>query len=274
MIIELFGPPGAGKTTFTRALCQELAERGITAKTVNGYRLIEYGEIIDEDLAGRHSIRRIFRKIATSGPILLTPLPRDSVEAQLLAKVPPRSRTWLWRMKVDIALLFEAWREAQRSQGCFIFEEGRLQSLSALLLLARTPDMDAVRDCLAILPRPDMLVQLDAPPEALHQRLVNRHARQSFLEVLLFEMNVDRSLKQADLSREIGECARQADWPLVRVNSADPKDVRNAIFGICESVANQRFDSSTANGSFGSKPQHIGSAVGSPGPTGPLLTRE
>ena len=260
MIIELFGPPGAGKTTLTRALCREMADQGITVKTVNGYRLIEYGIAMDHGLEARHSIGRIFSKIVTSGPVLLSTLPKDSFAAQLLAKIPLRSRTWSWRMKVDIALLFESWHEAQESEGHFIFEEGLIQSLSALVLLARTPNIDVVRDCLAFLPRPDLFIQLDAPQETLRLRLMDRHARQPRLEVLLFELNVDRGLKQADLSREIGECVRQADWPTIYVNGADQQSFQKTISGICERIVHHQ-RTGAANGTFRSNPNQLAAAV-------------
>jgi GTPase SAR1 family protein len=110
MIIELFGPPGAGKTTLLRGLCRGLAQEGINLKTVNGYRLIEYASAQDDGPETRHGIGRIGRKIATSGPVLLSTLPKDGVAARLLASIPLRSRTWSWRMKVDIALQCESWR--------------------------------------------------------------------------------------------------------------------------------------------------------------------
>ena len=34
MIIEAFGPPGAGKTTFSRALAQRLRQRGYTVDLI------------------------------------------------------------------------------------------------------------------------------------------------------------------------------------------------------------------------------------------------
>lgn len=229
MIIELFGPPGAGKTTLLRGLCQEMAKQGINIKTVNGYRLIEYGSAQDDGPEVRHGIGRIGKKIATSAPVLLSTLPKDGVAARLLASIPLRSLTWSWRMKVDIALLCESWRKAQESEGYFIFEEGLIQALCALVLLARTPSIDAVRDTLAFLPRPDVLIQIDAPQETLRRRLMDRHAGQPLIEVLLFELGVDRGLKQANISREVGECLRQDGWPLIKVNGADPHDFDGII---------------------------------------------
>lgn len=229
MIIELFGPPGAGKTTFLRGLCRAMVKHGINVKTVNGYRLIEYGSAQDDGQEVRHAIGRIIKKVATSGPVLLSTLPKDSVAARLLASIPLRSRTWSWRMKVDIALLCESWRKAQESDGYFIFEEGLVQALCALVLLARTPSIDVVCDGVALLPRPDLLVQLDAPQETLRRRLMDRHAQQPFLEVLLFELGVERGLKQADISRQIGEYLRQDEWPLIQVNGADPHNFDKVI---------------------------------------------
>lgn len=229
MIIELFGPPGAGKTTLLRGLCREMAEHGINAKTVNGYRLIEYASAQGDGPEVRHGIGRIGRKIATSGPVLLSTLPKDSVAARLLASIPLRSLIWSWRMKVDVALLCESWRQAQESEGYFIFEEGLIQALCALVLLARNPSVDVVRDSLAFLPRPDLLIQLDAPQETLRRRLMDRHAQQPPIEVLLFELGVERGLKQAEISREIGECLRRDGWPLIQINGADPHDFDEVI---------------------------------------------
>ncbi|TPM26959.1 sulfate adenylyltransferase [Mesorhizobium sp. B2-3-5] len=239
MIIELFGSPGAGKTTLLRGLCRGMAKHGINVKTVNGYRLIEYGSAQDDGPEVRHAIGRIGRKIATSAPVLLSTLPKDGVASRLLASIPLRNRTWSWRMKVDIALLCETWHKAKESEGYFIFEEGLIQALCALVVLARTPGIDMVRDCLTFLPRPDLLVHIDAPQETLRRRLMDRHARQPFLEVLLFELGVDRGLKQADISREIAKCLRYAGWPLIEVNGADPHNFDEVITRVMEEHINE-----------------------------------
>jgi len=211
-----------------------MAKHGINVKTVNGYRLIEYGSAQEDGPEVRHGIGRIGKKIATSGPVLLSTLPKDGVAARLLASIPLRSRTWSWRMKVDVALLCESWRQAQQSEGYFIFEEGLIQALCALVVLARTPSIEVVRDCLAFLPRPDLLIQLDAPQETLRRRLMDRHAQQPLLEVLLFELGVDKGLRQADISREIGKCLRQDGWPLMQVNGAEPHDLDKVITRVLE----------------------------------------
>jgi hypothetical protein len=228
MIIELFGPPGVGKTTLRPRLCQAMARRGINVKTVNGYRQIEYGSAKDDCPEVRHGIGRIGKKLAASAPVLLSTLPKESLAAQLLAAFPVRSLSWSWRMKVDIALVCESWRQAEESDGHFIFEEGLIQAVCALAVLARRRSVDVVRDCLSFLPRPDLLIQIDAPQETLRRRLLDRHARQPMLEVLL-ELGVDEGLRQATISREIGTCLRQAGWPLIQVNGAQPHDFEKII---------------------------------------------
>ncbi|TRC78492.1 sulfate adenylyltransferase [Mesorhizobium sp. WSM4310] len=233
MIIELFGPPGVGKTTLRPRLCRAMAKRGINVKTVNGYRQIESGASKDDGPEVRHGIGRIGKKLAASGHILLSNLPKDSLAAQLLAAFPVRSLSWSWRMKVDIALLCESWRQAAESDGHFIFEEGLIQALCALAVLARGRSTDVVRGCLSFLPRPDLLIQLDAPQETLRRRLTDRHARQPLLEVLL-ELGVDKGLRQASISREIGRCLRQAGWPLIKINGAEPQDFDEIIRRVLE----------------------------------------
>jgi len=101
-------------------------------------------------------------------------------------------------------------------------------STCALAVLARRRSVDVVRDCLSFLPRPDLLIQIDAPQETLRRRLLDRHARQPMLEVLL-ELGVDEGLRQATISREIGTCLRQAGWPLIQVNGAQPHDFEKII---------------------------------------------
>ncbi|WP_411970617.1 hypothetical protein [Mesorhizobium sp. CA14] len=132
-------------------------------------------------------------------------------------------------MKVDIAQLCESWHKAQESEGYFVFEEGLIQAVCAMIVFARNPNIDAIRDSLTFLPRPDLLVQLDAPPETVRRRLVDRYARQPLIEVLLFELGVERALKQADISRKIGDCLYQDGWPLIKVNGGDPHNFENVI---------------------------------------------
>lgn len=229
MIIELFGPPGAGKTTLLRHLCRGMAERDVCVKTVNGYRLIEYASSLQDVPETRHGIGRIGRKIATCGPILMSTLPKDCVAARLLETIPLKSRTWSWRMKIDIVLLCQSWQRAQESEGCFVFEEGLIQALSAMMVFARTPSIEAIRESLSFLPKPDLLVQLDAPQETLRRRLEDRYAQQPMLEVLLFELGVERGLRQADIARNIGECLRRGGWPLLQINGDDPHNFEKVI---------------------------------------------
>jgi thymidylate kinase len=238
MIIELFGPPGSGKTTLLRALCLELTAGNIPLKTVNGYRRIDsvsFGSDVDSSPEVRHGIDRLVRKLAATSPILLSQLPREGVAARLLATIPPKSRMWALRQKIDLALLCQAWSTARTSNGIYIFEEGFVQSLCALVLLGRNPGTGRIRDCLTFLPRPDLLIYVDAPDDVLRQRLVGRHARQT-LSSRLLEIGLERDLEQAHVARKVCDCLRQARWPMMPGDGVD----RQSVDAICSHIERTR----------------------------------
>ena len=95
MIIETFGPPGAGKTTFSRALAQRLRQRGYTVDLVLLPRLksefLSRGGFLPALLRGTYAI---FVTIA----ILCRPIsnaPGLRLARDLLRLMPPKSPAWM-----------------------------------------------------------------------------------------------------------------------------------------------------------------------------------
>ena len=72
MIIELFGPPGAGKTTFARALTARLRERGHLAELKLSSRPTERQPVLDlcGAAAGRYQNAVIHRLSRPLGEML------------------------------------------------------------------------------------------------------------------------------------------------------------------------------------------------------------
>lgn len=100
MIIEAFGPPGAGKTTFSRALAQRLRQRGYTVDLILFPRLesefLSRGGFLPALL---RAISAIFVAIA----ILCRPIsnaPGLRLARDLLRLMPPASPAW-WIKSVN-----------------------------------------------------------------------------------------------------------------------------------------------------------------------------
>jgi len=99
MIIELFGPPGAGKTTFARTLAARLRERGHTVDLILSYRPAELSphEIrSSSNLSAQQissMIRRLIRPLAEMLTIASHPftISQDVGTALTLIKILPPS---------------------------------------------------------------------------------------------------------------------------------------------------------------------------------------
>src|SRR5487761_1877800 len=84
MIVELYGPPGVGKTTFAHALAARLRERGFGATLALSYRPSERPNFAGTDGPVRRwfpALRRVSRPVIESFRAARR-LPRDSREAR------------------------------------------------------------------------------------------------------------------------------------------------------------------------------------------------
>ncbi len=98
MIIELFGPPGAGKTTFARALTDRLRESGHLAELRLSYRPTERLPVLNRcgAAAGRYQNVDIHR------------LSRPLLEMLTIARHPIANSGARWRCGLE-------WRTTRRS---------------------------------------------------------------------------------------------------------------------------------------------------------------
>ena len=194
MIIEIFGPPGVGKTTFSHLLAERLRDRGYTVDLVLTLPRREdiwlnCGEFIP-------ALLRVFQAIFFTIGVLCRPISNAralGLAHNLLRLMPPTNPVWLIRLGQYIARLSCEWRDPNRPGHVVLFDQGLVQAVCTLALFSRADEKTIAR-AVSMRAHSDLLIRLDAPKELLEQRLHGR-ARQTTFAERWFEPNVDTFLK-------------------------------------------------------------------------------
>ncbi len=187
MIIELFGPPGSGKSTFSHRMAADLDAAGHPVKLVLSQRPAEGGGLLGRRAAPLRRLLRPARQLlraALTGRIGFGIV----LAFRLLTLFPQRS--WFRSLRIGqyLVRLDHSWRRAQRSPRVTIFDQAYIQTVYSLADRAGVVDPDVIARALALLPGPDLVVAVEASPEVLKKRLEIRLACQGPLE-RLFELD-------------------------------------------------------------------------------------
>jgi thymidylate kinase len=214
MIIEFFGPPGAGKTTLARTLAARLRERNYTVDLVLSHRPAERSpsENVKPSTSALRKMsfaaRRLTRPLAELASMILRPrgISRDLGTALSLIKIlPPSNALSSLRLLQYMSRLSHAWFRRSAIAHIVLFDQAFVQAICSLTLLCRIADEALISYALDIVPEPDLLIRLDAPTKLLEERLRDRHHLGGKIERLL-ELDVETSLnsrKVVDLLHEL-----------------------------------------------------------------------
>lgn len=235
MIIELFGPPAAGKTTLAHALATALKKNGFDVQLIVSSRPAERGSIQLESTRALSWYRTALTaplsraaKLVSAAPVLLAGARSDELTASLMDLLPPRTLLWSVRTRRFLSLLSRSWKMASTSDRIVIFDQGFLTALCSMALLARSVDRSAMVRGLALIPRPNLLIRLDAPRETLEARLRARLGRQGAVE-RLFEFDLQTSLRQIETTSDVAHMLQEQGGRMLHVSCLDRRLLEKAV---------------------------------------------
>ncbi len=247
MIVELFGPPGVGKTTFASGLADLLRAHGHAVDPVMSYRPAEQtpatsglakpsapGKPSAPSKQSHRSIasaRRLTRPVAellaTTGHLLSHP---NDVAAttELMRLLPARNLVWSIRLRQYLFRLFRAWDLAAASPYVVLFDQAFVQAVCSLALLSRVPGGARIGRALDAVPEADLLIQLDAPRDVLAARLGQRQQHQGTVERLL-ELDLQTNLASVGIIDDMQALLRSRGRPVTRLECTDPPTLRASL---------------------------------------------
>lgn len=235
MIIELFGPPASGKTTLARALAVRLRTKGYMAVLRLSYRPMERTALCSCGISlGRyHSsvIDRLTRPIAEMFAIARHPLAnsRDLATARKLIKLlPPASIFSSIKNSQYLSRLSHSWYETSRLSQVALFDQGFVQAVCSLALVAEISDESAIMNALDYVPKSDLLVRLDTPLELLEDRLNSRRGHQGTIE-RLFEHDLKTNLASVEMINRLHALLVRQGRSVMCVSSRDQRSFNESL---------------------------------------------
>jgi broad-specificity NMP kinase len=237
MIIELFGPPGVGKTTFARALAAHLRERGHIVDLVLSQRPAErspHQVRSASDLSTQQissMIRRLTRPFAEMLTMARHPLTSShdvGTALNLIKILPPSNALWSLRVAQYLSRLSRAWFQASNTGHIVLFDQAFVQAVCSLVLLCGVVDELLISHALAAIPKSDLLVRLDAPTEILEARLLDRQRLESRIERLL-ELDLATSLRSLAIVDCLHELLGKGGRQIMNAASLDQHSLNEAV---------------------------------------------
>ena len=213
--IEIFGPPGAGKTTLARAVAADLALNGLAVQLAISARPEESG-------AGRRSA--LASRLSKLGGAVSQIIWSDPVTEALLQLMPlPHWSAALRRRRYIAGLARFA-----SGNGLLVQDQGYLCAIAGLALDSKRSDDRVLAQALDVVPLPNIAVRLCVSADTSRTRLGQRHAKQGFAARALERPPADTKGLE-DIFAVIDAKLQNRNLCVLQVSGRDQTDLESAV---------------------------------------------
>ena len=233
IIVELIGPSGSGKSTLARAIVAAFPEA----------RLVASARPAEDGRHGRFELPPFMARAIKL--VSLVPRPfggftEEDTAVRLMVSLLPASRP-LWRLRygrylTDLTTILRREREAG---GVAVLDQGFINAVGTLASLGRGAAKETLARALDMVPRPNLIVRIEAPRDVIAGRLRSRLGAQSPAE-RLFEPSIPETLRQIDVFRALGPIIDDTGIPSVHVLCPDRGALEKATATVLDRIASLR----------------------------------
>ncbi len=231
MIVELCGTPGAGKTTTARQLAAGLRVRDCEVELISSFRPNEIADKVGALTASLRRPSRAVRETLAAARAMTNGERHNHLVTELLRLLPPKSVFWSLRMSQYLLRLLLSWERTSRAQHIVLLDQAFVQGLASLMVLTRTAERTAIEKAFKRIPKPDMLIRVQASEDLLRARLAERKRKQGRFEQLL-ELDLLTNLRFDPALDALCATFSQQVAPVIAVQTDNSDSRRVALAGI------------------------------------------
>ncbi len=248
MIVEFLGPQAVGKTTLAQALAARLRSRGLKVYLRLSYRPGEQNPCALCEMEGHQVGQAIHRLIRPAVELLCRRQRIQPEAAAVLCSILPKSSASSWprwrrhlgwlRLRQYVARLSSAWSCASEGYDVAIFDQAFTQAVLSLLSLSPALSDKEIRAIIGSVPRPDLVIRIEAPLDQIESRLARR-MRLLGIAGCLIEERTGPVAAQIVASNRLNDLLIGADCPLIRLDAPDQRPIDTTVSDAEREVLNR-----------------------------------